>query len=120
MFRTTKATSFVTSFDDLFEAAGLSTAYSKSQVKKNETGYLIDILLPGFIKDEVSISLDSGYLVIEANTEREVPSFIQKRVKKAYDLEGIEVDNIEPTLENGILKLVITTKTSPKKTFGIK
>ena len=111
MFRTTHFTT--TNFDDIFEVAGFT---SKSQVKKSDNGYTIDVLLPGFVKDEIEINLDSGCLNIIAKTEKEVPSFIQKHVKKSYDLEGIEVD---ATLEKGILHLEIITKTSPKRKIEI-
>jgi HSP20 family protein len=115
MFRTTHFTT--TNFDDLFEVAGFT---SKSQVKKTDKGFSIDLLLPGFVKDEIDIDLETGSLTITAKTERTLPSFAQKNVKKSYDLEGIEVDSVEATIENGILHLDILTKTSPTRKISVK
>ena len=38
----------------------------KTDVKETDSGYEVDIDLPGFKKDEVSASLENGYLTISA------------------------------------------------------
>ena len=38
----------------------------KTDVKETETGYDVEIDLPGFKKEEVTAKLDDGYLVISA------------------------------------------------------
>ena len=38
----------------------------KTDVKETETGYEVDIDLPGFKKDEINAKLDNGYLTISA------------------------------------------------------
>ena len=42
-----------------------------TDIKENETGYELTIDLPGFSKEEVSIELDKGYLVITAEKSLE-------------------------------------------------
>ena len=38
----------------------------KTDVKETEDGYEVDVDLPGFKKDEIKVSLEDGYLTIEA------------------------------------------------------
>lgn len=106
--------------DQILDAQKNYFNYSRSSVTKNDDGHLIEILLPGFTKEEVEVKLEEGQLIISAKTERNLPSFIQTNVKKTYDLDGLEVDNIDAKLENGILSLAITSKKSPSKVITIK
>ena len=39
----------------------------KTDVRETESGYEVDIDLPGFKKDEISASLENGYLTISAS-----------------------------------------------------
>ena len=39
----------------------------KTDVKENKDGYEIDVDLPGFKKEDVSLQLENGYLTIQAN-----------------------------------------------------
>ena len=39
----------------------------KTDVKEHETGYEVDIDLPGFKKDELNLDLTDGYLTISAS-----------------------------------------------------
>jgi HSP20 family protein len=114
------STAFAAEFDHLFENQKNYISYSKSSVSKTDTGHLILILLPGFTKEEVEVKLEEGNLIVSAKTDRELPSFVQNNVKKTYDLDGLEVDNIDAKLENGILSLGITSKKSPSKVITIK
>ena len=38
----------------------------KTDVRENEGNYELDIDLPGFKKDEISLTLDNGYLIVGA------------------------------------------------------
>ena len=38
----------------------------KTDVRETDSGYEVDIDLPGFKKDEINIQLDNGYLSISA------------------------------------------------------
>ena len=41
----------------------------KTDVKELDHGYLLDVELPGFKKDEIEIQLQDGYLTISANKQ---------------------------------------------------
>ena len=38
----------------------------KTDVRETDTGYEVDIDLPGFKKDEISVELKDGYLTVSA------------------------------------------------------
>ena len=38
----------------------------KTDVKETEDGYVVDIDLPGFEKDEIKLALENGYLTVSA------------------------------------------------------
>ena len=44
----------------------------KTDVKETDSGYEVDIDLPGFKKDEINVQLDNGYLSIRKRRIRKV------------------------------------------------
>lgn len=65
-------------FDDLmsfpFEGAHTQSrkpqeAAMRADVKETETGYQLELELPGFTKDELSAKLEDGYLTVTASHE---------------------------------------------------
>jgi HSP20 family protein len=91
--------------DELFENAHPQTLHSKAEIRKVEEGHVVDILLPGFNKEEVSVKVEDKTLIIEAKTERKLPQYLNTRVKRSYLVEDIDADNIKAKLENGILSV---------------
>ena len=53
----------------------------KTDIKEDEKKYDIEVEMPGFNKDNIKISLDNGYLTIEAKVEE------AKEDKKHYILK---------------------------------
>ena len=94
----------------------------KTDVRETDTGYELDIDLPGFKKDEISAQLKDGYLTISAakgldKDEKEKDGKYIRRERYAgtmsrsfYVGEGVEQDDIHAKYENGILKLSIPKK----------
>ena len=92
--------------DELFEFSNHnSVTYSKSEFRKTDDGYVIDVLLPGFTKEEVNVSVEKENLIIEAKTERKLPRFINSTIKKTFHVEEINADSVNAKLENGILSV---------------
>ena len=46
-----------------------TTAMMRTDIKESETGYELDIDLPGFKKEDVKAELKNGYLTINATTD---------------------------------------------------
>lgn len=94
----------------------------KTDVKEHETGYEVDIDLPGFKKDELNLDLTDGYLTISASKgldkdeEDKKGKYIRKECyagsmsRSFYVGDGITEDDIKAKYENGILKLSIPKK----------
>jgi len=98
--------SIFSGFDDLFELASHnSTSYSKTSIRKTDKGYSLDILLPGFTKEEVQVRTEGNDLIIEANTERALPKFLNSKVRKTFQVEDLDQESISAKLETGVLSL---------------
>ena len=54
---------FWNSTDDSF---GGSTKIMRTDVKENETGYILSMELPGCAKEDINIELNDGYLTVSA------------------------------------------------------
>ncbi len=90
----------------------------KTDVREIENGYEMDIELPGFHKEDISISLDQGYLKIQAqkglNKEEkdEKSGKVIRRERYAGSLartfyvgQNLTEEDIKAKLEDGVLKL---------------
>ena len=110
-------TSLFNLMDEIFETSVRSTVHHKAELRKTDEGYLAEILLPGFNKEEVSVEMKDRNLVIEANTERKLPSYLNNKVRRVYTVENIDADTISASLTNGILAIKFSTskKTDAKK-----
>ena len=89
----------------------------KTDVRETENTYELDIDLPGFTKDEISIDLKDGYLSISAakgldrDQEDKKGKYIrQERYAGACSRsffvgEGVEPKDVSAKFEDGILKI---------------
>lgn len=99
-------------------------------VKKDNAvaGYKLQYELPGFTKDDISVSLDNGVLCVEAEHQDtdektdKVDEFYEhngieyRKVSKSYRIaDDIDCEGIECSLENGILTVYIPLKEESKK-----
>ena len=93
----------------------------KTDIKDNGNHYLIEIDLPGYEKSEIKISVDDGYLTINASKEekteeKENSHFIRKEryfgktSRSFYVGADIEDEDIKATFKNGTLKLEVPKK----------
>ena len=111
--------------------AGIQTALDIA-----DAGYEVDIDLPGFKKDEISIELENGYLTVSAakgldkDEEDKKGKYIrQERYAGAmqrsfYVGENLTQEDIKAKYENGILRLSVPKKEAKpvetKKTIAIE
>ena len=94
----------------------------KTDVRETENTYEVDVDLPGFKKDEISVDLKDGYLTISAakgldkdQKDQNGKYIRQERYAGAmsrsfYIGDEITQDEIRAKYENGILKLTIPKK----------
>ena len=114
-------------FDDMFRDPFFTRSYEpvatshimKSDIQENENGYLLDIELPGYNKEDVQAELKDGYLTITANREDKKEEkdkngkFIRKErytgtcKRSFYVGEEVRQEDIKAAFQNGILRLAI-------------
>ena len=94
-------------------------AVMKTDVRETESGYEVDIDLPGFKKDEVKLDLKDGYLTISASKglnrdqkDEEGRYIRQERYagqcsRSFYVGEEIQPADVHAKFEDGILKLTL-------------
>ena len=103
----------------------------KTDVRETDESYELDVDLPGFTKDEISVELKNGYLTIQAakgldkDQSDEKGKYIrQERYAGAcsrtfYVGEGVQPEEVTASFENGILQLSVpkaAKKQLPKNT----
>ena len=94
----------------------------KTDVKETDSGYEVDIDLPGFKKDEINVQLDNGYLTISASKglDKEEKNKEGKYIRKEryagamsrsfYVGDALTQEDIKAKYESGILRLSIPKK----------
>lgn len=114
-------------FDDMFNDPFFTRSYEpvttthimKSDIQETDKGYLLDIELPGYNKEDVQAELKEGYLTITANHEESKDEkdkngkFIRKErytgtcKRSFYVGEQVRQEDIKAAFQNGILRLAI-------------
>ena len=94
----------------------------KTDVRETDSGYEVDIDLPGFKKDEINIQLDNGYLSISAakgldkDEQDKEGKYIRKEryagsmSRSFYVGNAITQDDIKAKYESGMLRLSVPKK----------
>ena len=98
-------------FDDFFNYD------MKSDIKKTNNGYEIDIEIPGFNKDEVNVCYNDGYLTVSANhkenheQKKHGKLIHQERtystLSRSYYIGDVNKDMINAKMDNGLLKICV-------------
>jgi HSP20 family protein len=93
-------------------------------VKETETSYNLEVLVPGFEKENVTISINGDNLEIVANHEESAEECDDCNCRKEYSKnsftrsffipDNVDKDKIDADLKNGILKITLS-KTEPIK-----
>lgn len=98
----------------------------KTDVQETENGYVLEMDLPGFSKDEVKASLKDGYLTIRAEKSLDKEEKDEKTAKyirreryagsceRSFYVGDVNEGDIKGEFKHGILKLTIP-KEQPKK-----
>lgn len=87
----------------------------KTDVKETEHGYVVEIDLPGFQKDEIKMQLENGYLTVSTaksvnlDEKNERGNYVRREryvgsmSRSFYVGENVTEKDIHPRYENGIL-----------------
>jgi len=123
-------------FDDLLNDGQYTNKPSRIanfrvDLKDENDHYVVEAELPGFKKEEVSLDYEEGRLIISAKrneeTTEEKDNYLHRERKlcsmqRAIYLKDVKSEEIDATLEDGILKIVIPKieRTTNKRTIEIK
>ena len=108
----------------------------KTDIREHDNGYEVDIDLPGFKKDEISLELENGYLTVSAakgldKDEQDKKGKYIRRERYAgamqrsfYVGDTLTQEDIKAKYDNGILSISIPKKDAQavetKKTIAIE
>jgi HSP20 family protein len=102
------------------------TRVMKTDIRENKDNYLIDIDLPGYSKDNIKISVEDGYLTVQASIdsnheEKEHGKFVRRErytgscSRSFYVGDEVKSEDIKASFKNGILCLAVPKKEETKK-----
>lgn len=110
-------------FDNFFDEDLFSRKTNnlmKTDIKEKKDKYLVEVDLPGYSKENINLSLKSGYLEISAKMEKDDKNEEEKYVRRErfygecsrsfYVGEDITEEDIKAEFKNGILKIDIPKK----------
>ncbi len=99
-------------FDDFFKPSFYhgSTGSMRTDIKENENSYELSVDMPGFDKKDIALSLDNGYLTIEAKREDKEESEKYVRRERNYSCrrsyyvgDGLQEGDVKAKYLNGTL-----------------
>lgn len=95
----------------------------KTDIKETDSGFELEMDLPGFKKDEIKVSLENGYMTISAakgldqdTQDKETGKYIRREryagacERSFYVGENVTREEIKGEFKHGILKLSIPKK----------
>lgn len=94
----------------------------RTDVKETDNGYVVDIDLPGFKKDEIQMHLEKGYLVVSAakgldkDEKNDEGKYVRREryagsmSRSFYVGDAVTEEDIHPKYENGILTFSLPKK----------
>lgn len=111
---------FPTFFDELFNDLNSSslpkTSIPAVNVKENAAHFSIEVLAPGFSKEDIAIDIENNVLTISGEVKKEEMSEKEKFTRKEFNFQSfkrsftlpenkINADAIEAKYEDGVLRV---------------
>ena len=104
---------FTSLFGDLEHQLSLDTRRPNANIKKEENGYRIDLAVPGYDRDDISITVENDVLTVEAS----ITDDSQNNYKKEFSVASFKrqwtlpkttnIEEIDASYKNGILSVSI-------------
>lgn len=87
----------------------------RTDIKETESGYVMDVEIPGFDKKDVNLSLKDGYLTIAAEKktteENKKDNYIRRErstsLLRSYYVGDVSKEDVKAKYENGVLTIEI-------------
>lgn len=133
MYLTTRRDPMYNLFNEMFRSPFFSgtsdtatgSKLMKTNIREKENGYVLDMELPGFAKEDIQAELKDGYLTVTATkkneqTNEENGKFIRKECfegtckRSFYVGDYLKEEDIKAAYNDGILKLEIPKEKEPE------
>ena len=111
---------FEDAFDDFFKPTffGVRETSMKTDVKETDKGYEMAIDMPGYDKKDITLSLDNGYLRVEAKkqeSESDDKAFVRRErsyscSRTYYVGDAVTEEEVKAKYNNGTLELFVPKK----------
>ena len=127
---------YLTTYDPFFDLFFPVTGENdhnmmKTDVIERSDSYLLKVNIPGVKKEDVKVSLEDGYLTINAKYQKEITEhekyiYQERRIgeytRSFYVDKYVTSDDVSASIEDGVLSLTIkkVTPTKEKKSQSIK
>jgi HSP20 family protein len=128
-----KTPTIVDILENFFDISTDSNPLVKTPVHdiiENDKEYIVEMLLAGVKKDDISINIEKDAMIIKAERKElkdlkynRKQSYFGKYERLIYLADDANVENIQASMENGVLKIVIPKTTdikTVKKSIAIK
>jgi len=100
-------------------------SFTPVNVKETENEYVLEVVAPGFQKEDFKINLDNNTLTVSAETKEEAENTNDKFVRKEFKQqsfsrsftidENIDAESISAKYVNGVLTLNLAKKQQVKQ-----
>ena len=87
-----------------------------SDIKENETSYIVEAELPGFEKEDIAVEFEDGILTVSAERkstdEDKKDGYIRRerfvgKYSRTYSFEGVDGEQIKAKYDKGILVITV-------------
>lgn len=115
---------FDKAFTDFFKPVfyGSDFGAMKTDIKETDDGYKMEIEMPGFSKEDISLDLKDGYLSISAEKSEssdESEKFIRRERKmscsRSYYIGDVSEEDVKAKYANGVLSIAIPKEEAKKE-----
>lgn len=93
----------------------------RTNIREKGDNYVLDMELPGYKKENISVKLENGTLTVQAiGSEEEENGFLRQEryagncARSFYIGEALRQEDIQARFENGILTLVFPKQPAPQ------
>lgn len=104
----------------------VNTKLMRTDIKEKKDCYVLDVDLPGYEKDDIKLSIEDGYLTINAETnskkdDKEEGKFVRKEryygkcSRSFYVGDNIKSEDVKASFKNGTLRVTIPKKEEAKE-----
>ncbi|SCY11775.1 heat shock protein Hsp20 [Nonlabens sp. Hel1_33_55] len=120
--------------NDYSGGTAVRTSQPAVNISENDEGFHLEMIIPGFTKEDVAIEVDKDVLTISSEVQEENEErteqftrkeFVKKSFKRSFNLpETVNQDSIKGSYENGILSIELPKKEEalpqPKRMISLK